>query len=77
MKKIYLLISVVTATFSVYAQSNNFPAPTGNVSILSTSPTHSLTFGSTATGIAQYNTADQTTNYERVVKSWNSNVYEV
>lgn len=29
-------------------------------------PTHALTLGSTATGIALYNTADQTTNYSRV-----------
>ena len=33
--------------------------------VRTTSPTHSLTFGSTSTGIALYNTSDQTTNYAR------------
>jgi hypothetical protein len=42
-----------------------------------TAPTHSLTLGSTSTGIALYNTADQTTNFERVRAYWNSNVYTI
>lgn len=37
-------------------------------------PTHTLTLGSTATGIALYNTSDQTTNYERLLTSFVSNV---
>jgi hypothetical protein len=40
-------------------------------------PTHSLTLGSTATGIALYNTTDQTTNYERVLMSWVSNIFTI
>lgn len=42
-----------------------------------TAPTHTLTLGSTSTGIAYYNTTDQTTNYERVLSSWVSNVYTI
>lgn len=37
--------------------------------------THTLTLPSTATGIVLYNTADQTTNYERVRQYWSSNVF--
>jgi hypothetical protein len=51
---------------------------TGFVSIgTSTSPTHALTFPTTSTGIALYNTADQVTNYERVVMQWASNVFGI
>jgi len=52
---------------------------TGSLGILATSgsATHSLTLGSTATGIALYNTADQTTNYERAISFWSSNVYVI
>lgn len=42
-----------------------------------TSPTHTLTLPSTATGIALYNTTDQTTNYERVRQYWSGNVYNI
>lgn len=38
-------------------------------------PTHTLTLGSTSTGIAQYNTVDQTTNYERVRQYWTGNEF--
>jgi hypothetical protein len=38
-------------------------------------PTHTLTLASTSTGIALYNTADQTTNYERVVGAWSGNIF--
>lgn len=37
-------------------------------------PTHTLTLPSTSTGIAIYNTADQTTNFERFRMFWSSNV---
>jgi hypothetical protein len=40
----------------------------------SSAATHSITVASTGTGLALYNTADQTTNYERVLLSWASNV---
>ena len=42
--------------------------------ILTTAPTHSLTFGNASTGIALHNQSDQTTNYERLVVGWSSNV---
>lgn len=38
-------------------------------------PTHTLTLGSTATGLAHYNTADQTTNYELGRLYWGSNAW--
>ena len=41
-----------------------------NIGLETTAPTHSITLGSTATGIAPYNTVDQTTNYERVNMGW-------
>lgn len=40
-------------------------------------PTHTITLPSTATGIALYNTTDQTTNYERALMSWVSNAYTI
>lgn len=42
-----------------------------------TLPTHALTLGSTANGYTDYNTVDQTTNYERVRKYWSGNVYNI
>lgn len=47
------------------------------VSLGSVAPTHSLTLPSTATGIALYNTSDQTTNYERIVAKWDTNVWQL
>jgi hypothetical protein len=47
----------------------------GLLGIGTTAPTHTLTLASTSTGIALYNTADQTTNYERVVQSWSGNQF--
>ena len=38
-----------------------------------TAPTHPLTFSSGSTGIALYNTADET-NFERLLINWQSNV---
>jgi len=46
-------------------------------SLFGLDPTHTLTLPSTATGIALYNTADQTTNYERVRQYWTGNVYNI
>lgn len=45
--------------------------------LLTAVPTHSLTLASISTGIALYNTSDQTTNYERIVLDWNANVFEI
>lgn len=39
--------------------------------------THTLTLPSTATGIALYNTSDQTTNYERVRQYWQTNAFNI
>lgn len=52
---------------------------TGNLGILATSgsATHSLTLGSTSTGIALYNTVDQTTNFERVRMAYISNEFRI
>lgn len=52
-------------------------SPAGLVGIGTTAPTHTLTLGSTSTGIAAYNTVDQTTNYERVREYWNSNTFTI
>lgn len=46
----------------------------GLIGLGTTSPTHTLTLPSTSTGIALYNTADQTTNYERGLLHWSSNI---
>jgi hypothetical protein len=40
-------------------------------------PTHTLTLPSVATGIAAYNTTDQTTNYERYRARWESNIFVI
>ena len=48
---------------------------TGLVGIGTGSPTHTLTLPSTSTGIAIYNTADQTTNYERLRAAWAGNEF--
>lgn len=56
--------------------SDRFFVTTGGLVGLGTSaPTHTLTLPSTSTGIALYNTADQVTNYERVLGAWSGNVF--
>jgi hypothetical protein len=52
-------------------------AITGLVGLGTTAPTHTLTLPSTSTGIALYNTADQTTNFERVRAYWSGNVFNI
>lgn len=42
-----------------------------------TAPTHSITLPSATTGVALYNTSDQTTNYERGVISWDTNQLKI
>jgi fibronectin-binding autotransporter adhesin len=49
----------------------------GRLGIRTSAPTHSLTLGSVGSGFALYNTANQTTNYERGVFKFNSNVIEI
>jgi len=50
---------------------------TGNIGLGTSAPTHTLTLPSTATGITLYNTADQVTNFERLLASWGSNVLSI
>jgi len=50
---------------------------TGVFGLLTNTPTHTLTLGSASTGLASYNTSDQTTNYERVRQYWNANEYQI
>lgn len=62
----------------ILAQDNNdfFWDPTlMNLGLRTNAPTHTVTHGVASTGIAIYNTADQTVNYERIVKSWQSNIF--
>lgn len=47
----------------------------GKIGVSTNVPTHSLTIGSTGTGIALYNTVDQTTNFERLIGSWSGNIF--
>jgi hypothetical protein len=57
-----------SSTSTVFDETNK------RFGIATNAPTHSITLGSTANGTALYNTSDQTTNYERGVIGWNSNV---
>ncbi|MGZ3827525.1 MAG: hypothetical protein ACXVAY_01365 [Mucilaginibacter sp.] len=45
--------------------------------MLTTAPTHTLTFGYAATGFAYYNTSDQNTNFERFRMYWSGNVFNL
>lgn len=78
MKCFCSLLALLFAFSFSYAQ-NTFPTASGtNVGIaVPTTATHSLTFGSTSTGIALYNTTDQTTNYERLRQFWNGNAFYI
>jgi hypothetical protein len=61
-------------------QSNTLsaaPVSGGAIGIGTNAPTHTLTLGSISTGFAAYNTADQTTNYERVLQAWNGNTFSI
>lgn len=68
-------ISHVNRTSGVYMSVLNSTglALFSSASIIS--PTHSLTLPSISTGIAIYNTTDQTTNFERLIINNNSNVF--
>ena len=48
-----------------------------NMGIGTTTPTHSITFPNSASGIALYSTTDQTTNYSRLVWNWNGNKFSI
>lgn len=49
----------------------------GKFGIGTTAPTNTLTLGATTSGIAYYNTTDQTTNYERMRQFWTNNVFNI
>jgi hypothetical protein len=51
-------------------------ASTDRLGIHTNAPTHTLTLASSGTGVAIYNTADQTGNYERYRFGWASNVFQ-
>lgn len=55
---------------NIYVDSAN-----NRIGILTDAPTHTMTFAQGNTGIVNYNTIDQVTNYERFRSYWNSNVW--
>lgn len=59
------------ATGSIYS-TNNFISNTNSIT-----PTHSITIPSVGTGIAFYNTVDQTANYERLAITKAANVFSI
>jgi hypothetical protein len=61
----------------INANQTGMSLGTGAVDATIPAPTHSLTLPSVATGIALYNTVDQTTNYERGLISWSSNILSI
>lgn len=54
-----------------------FITPDGEIGLNTANPTHTLTIPSTASGIASFNTSDQTDNYERSRQYWSSNTYYI
>lgn len=70
-------VSGATNNFGVYVQSNT--SVLGGLTSIGgqATPTHSLTLPVSGTGLAAYNTSDQTTNYERVRTFWSSNAYTI
>lgn len=74
------LISTSNATKGsvIIGASNQIVVTTSGVQFgNATAATHPATFPVSSTGIAFYNTADQTTNYERYVFNWSSNVFQI
>lgn len=67
-------------TWWVLQQDNSsifFDDTNNRLGLMTTAPTHTLTLWSTGTGIAIYNTVDQTTNFERVRIQWASNRLDI
>jgi trimeric autotransporter adhesin len=82
MKKFNLTLFALAITINFcYAQwvngTGTVTTTTDKIGIGTSAPTHTLSLGSTSTGVAEYNTTDQTTNFERVRHFWNANVYEI
>jgi len=63
-------------TNSLSSGANIFIDSVNNrIGVLTNVPTHTLTFGQGNTGIVNYVTIDQVTNFERFRSYWNSNVW--
>ena len=66
------------ATFDVSSGGNLSITPSGGfIGIGGATPTHALTIPTSSTGIAIYNTADQTTNLERGLIQWSGNTLNI
>jgi hypothetical protein len=59
------------------ASAGVFIDSSDRLGLATSAPTHTLTLSSTATGLAAYNTSDQTTNYERGLQAWAANEYVI
>lgn len=71
--------SIPFASSTTLTQDNAslfFDDTNNRLGLLTAAPTHTLTLA-TSGAIASYNTADQTTNYERVVMDWSGNVFKI
>lgn len=68
-----------TFSSSLIIDTNTFTVDATNhrIGILTTSPTHTVTFGSTSTGEVFYNTPSQTTNYERYRQMWSADTFYI
>lgn len=62
---------------TVVGETTNIYTDATSIGFGTTAPTHAATFASTSTGIALYNTADQVTNYERLVINVAANVFGI
>jgi len=67
----------LNSTASIDGSTAGILSVVGAVGIGTAAPTHTLTLPSTSTGIALYNTVDQTTNYERLRMYWNTNQFDI
>jgi len=67
----------LNSTASIDGSTAGIVSVVGAVGIGTAAPTHTLTLPSTSTGIALYNTADQTTNYERLRQYWGANTFTI
>lgn len=69
-----------SGTFALLSVANIFTATqtiNASLGMNTSSPTHTITLASTSTGTTFYNTADQTTNFERGRIFWNANIFQM
>ena len=64
------------ANIAMAQNSNPYPT-TGNLGLSTASPTHTLTLGAVSTGLAFYNTVDQTANIERLRQFWANDTFNI